>query len=51
VLRGLVFGVNPTDPTALAVATLALALVSAIAVAAPAARAARVPPGDLLKSD
>src|SRR5262249_45434544 len=48
VLRGVLFGVNPLDPPALAAAALTLALASALAVAAPALRAARIAPVDAL---
>jgi predicted permease len=50
-LRGILFGVSPLDARAIAAAALTLALVSAIAVLAPALKAARTPPIDVLRSD
>ena len=50
-LRGLLFGVSPQDPLALAVALVALLLTAALAVCLPAARAARVDPAICLRHD
>ncbi len=51
VLRGLLFGVHPLDPSTLLFAVAALAAVSALASYLPARRAARVDPVELLRSE
>jgi putative ABC transport system permease protein len=50
-LRGVLFGVGPADPTAVAAAVLTLAIVSTAAVAVPALWAARVSPSTLLRGE
>ncbi len=50
-LRGVLFGVSPFDGVALAASTLVLAIVSAIAVAAPAIKAARIAPVEVLRGE
>ena len=50
-LRGLWFGVSPLDPSSVGIAALTLACVSALALAAPALRAARVSPMDVLRAE
>lgn len=51
VLRGLWSGVSPLEPVSVAIAVLTLAAVSALAVAAPALRAARIAPIEVLRGD
>jgi predicted permease len=50
-LRGLLFGVAPHDPTTLAAVTLVLASVGVAACWIPAARAARVDPAEALRAE
>jgi predicted permease len=50
-LRGVLFGVSPADPAAIAAAVFTLALVSSAAVLAPALRVAHVPPSDALRGE
>jgi putative ABC transport system permease protein len=50
-LRGLWSGVSPLDPSSVGIAALTLACVSVLAVAAPALRAARVAPMDVLRAE
>jgi ABC-type antimicrobial peptide transport system permease subunit len=47
-LAGLVFGVRPTDPLLFGAAALATACAALLACIAPAQRAARVNPADVL---
>jgi ABC-type lipoprotein release transport system permease subunit len=49
VLGSLLFGVSPTDPFILAGATLVLVLIAALASYAPARRASRVDPAEVLR--
>jgi len=49
VLGALLFGVSPTDPLVLAAATLALVLIAALASYAPARRASRVDPAEVMR--
>jgi putative ABC transport system permease protein len=51
VLRGLLFGVAPYDPTTLMAVTLVLTTVGVAGCWVPAARAARVDPGVALRAD
>jgi hypothetical protein len=50
-LRGLWSGMSPLDPSSVGIAALTLACVSVMAVAAPALRAARVAPMDVLRAE
>lgn len=50
-LRGVLFGVSPSDPAALAAAVLALLIASTIAVATPALRASRIAPAEALRGE
>jgi predicted permease len=50
-LRGVLFGVSPLDVSALAAATVTIAVVSIIAVAGPALRAARIAPIEALRGE
>lgn len=50
-IRGLLFGVSPTDPVALAGVTLGLAVVATVASWLPARRAARVDPMTVLREE
>ena len=50
-LRGLLFGVSPLDPLALAVAASALLIVSMLAVAGPAVKASRVSATEALRGE
>ena len=50
-LRGMVFGLSPRDPTTMAGAALALLAVGAVAGMLPAWRASRVDPAEALRSD
>jgi predicted permease len=49
-LRGLVFGVNTTDPVAFGIVVLALTIVAVLAAYLPGRRAARVDPMEVLRS-
>jgi len=49
VLRRFLYGVAPSDPAALLVAVLGLALFALLAVAGPALRSARVSPAEALR--
>jgi ABC-type lipoprotein release transport system permease subunit len=49
-LRGLVFGVSTTDPTAFAAVVLGLTAVALVAAYVPGLRATRVDPMDVLRS-
>jgi len=49
VLGSLLFGVSPTDPLVLAAATLLLLLLAILASYAPARRASRVDPAEVLR--
>ncbi|HTL43253.1 MAG TPA: ABC transporter permease [Vicinamibacterales bacterium] len=49
-MGALLFGVTPADPLSLAAAALALAFVTLFAAFVPAARAARIQPGTLVRS-
>jgi ABC-type antimicrobial peptide transport system permease subunit len=51
ILRGLLFGVTPYDPTTLASVALGLAVVGVVACWLPAARAARVDPAVALRAE
>jgi predicted permease len=51
VLAGVLFGVEPTDPTSIATASGLLLLVGAIATLAPALRAGRTNPASALRSE
>jgi predicted permease len=51
VLRSMVFGLSPRDPTTVLTATVTLMLVGAIAGAVPAWRASRVDPASALRSE
>src|SRR4029079_15904560 len=49
-MAALLFGVTPGDPFSLAAAAAALAFVTLFAALVPAARAARIQPGSLVRS-
>jgi predicted permease len=49
-LRGLLYGVSPTDPVTLAAAALVVFLTALLAAWVPARRAAAVPPSEALRS-
>jgi putative ABC transport system permease protein len=49
VLGSLLFGVSPTDPLVLVAATLVLVLIAALASYAPARRASRVDPAEVMR--
>ena len=49
VLGSLLFGVSPTDPLVLVTATLVLVLIAALASYAPARRASRVDPAEVMR--
>jgi predicted permease len=50
-LRGVLFGVNPLDVSALAAAMVTIAVVSIVAVAGPALRASRIAPIEVLRGE
>ena len=50
-VRGLVFGISPTDPVTFVGQTLALVLVCAVASYIPARRAARLDPVRALRNE
>jgi putative ABC transport system permease protein len=50
-LRGLLFGVTPTDPSTLTAGTLTLVAVALVASYVPARRAARVNPVEALRHE
>lgn len=50
VVRGLLFGVQPLDPTTLGAATLILTMVTLVAAGLPAWRSVRIPPARALTS-
>jgi len=50
-LRGVLFGVQPLDATALAAAAAILGIVALAAVTAPALRAARISPIEALRGE
>ena len=50
-MRGLLFGVEPTDPITLLGASVVLALVAGLASWIPARRAAKVDPVEALRAD
>lgn len=50
-IRGLIVGVSPSDPLALLAATIGLLLVTMAACYAPARRALRIEPAQLLRHD
>jgi ABC-type lipoprotein release transport system permease subunit len=50
-LRGMLFGVAPTDPLVFALAALVLLITAAAATAIPAMRAARLDPIAALRAD
>jgi predicted permease len=51
VIASLLFGIQPTDPTTLAAAVVAMTLVAALACWLPAWRASRVDPGVVLRDE
>jgi ABC-type lipoprotein release transport system permease subunit len=51
VLASLLFGVSPTDPLTLGLASLALVALAGAASLAPAVRATRVDPVEALRSE
>ncbi len=50
-MRGLLFGVVPTDPTILAASALAIVVVAMVAALAPARRASTIDPMMILRSE
>jgi putative ABC transport system permease protein len=50
-MRALLYGVAPSDPTALAAAAVFVALVAAAAIAVPVARATHVEPAAALRQE
>lgn len=51
VVRGLLFGLTPTDPLSLTAATVALMLIALLAGSLPARRACRVEPIQALRCE
>ena len=50
-LRGLLYGVEPVDPTSLAVSVAGIGVVSAVALAVPLWAAGRVQPAEVLRAE
>ena len=50
-MRGLLFGVEPGDPMTIAASVVALCTIAIIACAAPARRATRVDPVELVRAE